>query len=479
MKTAHLTILFLAVIYLASCQDSQSESTQEESQVEKQTTLVEYPPATLIGNQEVSILGKQPKLRTSDVKIKNATPFNQRTFYQQFDKSPQSFTVSATQDTTIICSEGTRITIPANSLITESGQSVTREVEVIVREYYQPSDILLANLSTMSNGKLLESGGMVHIDIFAGKEKCNLIEGTSIDLLFPTANAQKKGMQIFSGEWKGDAINWELQEEVEAPVTKSFLTERLLLSSTSFDYGTQKQTSRDSLSRYLKQNLIGQEILHSGEFSGTIEIHIETDGDGNTDTMYITRRFDQLLDQAVIKLLKKFPDKLDFRKLRRPRINRSIDIEIHIRPFPESRNQLNSTMVVSMEELIENNDPLLGEYVLSSSSLGWINCDRFNNVARRKHTLIVKAASNSNADYKLIFPGINSIMYSTPQENGSIAFPNVPNGYPVKLFALKNEAGQFMLSLTDGVTGDRFEPEFNFQPVTVEELIAEVKKLDG
>lgn len=38
---------------------------------------------------------------------------------------------------------------------------------------------------------------------------------------------------------------------------------------------------------------------------------------------------------------------------------------------------------------------------------------------------------------------------------------------------------QLMLSLTEGLTGNQFEPEFNFQPVTVEELIAEVKKLDG
>lgn len=39
--------------------------------------------------------------------------------------------------------------------------------------------------------------------------------------------------------------------------------------------------------------------------------------------------------------------------------------------------------------------------------------------------------------------------------------------------------GGLMLSLAEKLTGDRFEPEFNFQPVTVEELIAEVKKLDG
>ncbi len=126
MKAVHLKVIFLAVAYLASCQSSPNNSSQKENQVEKQEIQAEHPSVPLDEIKKSTPLSRQSESRTRSVAIKNTAPFNQRSFYQQFDKSPQTFTLSATQDTTIICSEGTRITIPANSLITESGSLPSR-----------------------------------------------------------------------------------------------------------------------------------------------------------------------------------------------------------------------------------------------------------------------------------------------------------------------------------------------------------------
>lgn len=480
MKTAHLIILFLAVIYLASCQDSQSESTQEENQVEKQTALVEYPPATLNRNQEVSTLGKQPKSRTSDVEIKNAAPFELRAFYQQFDKPSQTFNISSAQDTTIICSEGTRINIPANSLITESGQSVTGEVEVNVREYYQPSDILLANLSTMSNGKLLESGGMVHIDIFAGKEKCNLIEGTSIDLLFPTANAQKEGMQIFSGEWEGDAMNWELQEE---GFTLGLTDVQPVQNQNRSIPNEQKAfeiTHIDSFINFLRGNFPYPELAIQAGINGTIGIILESDIDGQIDKFRIAKRLHPIMDEPFMETINRFALKMELKDNFGTNIKSSVYIPFYFNAGTWFHQSLDSVELVRTSQRLNNHSiASLGRYVLSSTQLGWINCDWFIQDRGPKRDLIVSASDGEDIDCKLIFSKINSVMPAQSSPSGEIIFLNVPAAHPIKLFALKKEGGQLMLSLTQGVTGDRFEPEFNFQPVTVEELIAEVKKLDG
>jgi hypothetical protein len=79
-----------------------------------------------------------------------------------------------------------------------------------VTEYYKLSDILLANLSTVSNGKHLETGGMLFIEAKKGAIELELKDNKPIDISFPTKN-KKQGMQLFSGEWKDKNMNWTLQ----------------------------------------------------------------------------------------------------------------------------------------------------------------------------------------------------------------------------------------------------------------------------
>lgn len=480
MKTAHVTILFLAIIFLASCQGSQNQPTQEENQGEKQESLTERPPAILDEHKEAKPLAKQLDSSTRSLEIRNSAPFDLRTFYQQFNKSPQTFRVSSAQDTTIICQEGTKIAIPANSLVTESGRLVTGEVKVSVREYYQRSDILLANLSTMSNGKLLESGGMIHIDIFTGDEKCNLIEGTSIEFLFPTANAQKEGMRIFSGEWEGDVMNWELQEG-------SFelgLTDVQPVQNQNRPIPNEQKafeiTNIDSFINFLRGNFPYPELAIQAGINGTIGIILESDIDGQIDKFRIAKRLHPIMDEPFMRTINRFVLKMELKDGFGTNIKSSVYLPFHFNAGTWFHQSLDSVELIKTSQRLNNHsNPFLGRYVLASTHLGWINCDRFIQDREPKLNLIVRATNGDDIDCKLIFSDINSLMSANYTPSGEIMFPNVPADHPIKLFALKKEGGQLMLSLTEGVTGDRFEPEFNFQPVTVEGLIAEVKKLDG
>ena len=133
-----------------------------------------------------------------------------------FKKSPQKLKINTEKDTVVVCKEGTKLVIKANSFIDSKDNLINGTIDLNVTEYYKLSDMLLANLSTTSNGKQLETGGMLHLEAFSGSEPLKL--KSSIEISFPTKH-KKENMQLFSGVWKNGNVNWNLQEEVTEEVT--------------------------------------------------------------------------------------------------------------------------------------------------------------------------------------------------------------------------------------------------------------------
>lgn len=71
----------------------------------------------------------------------------------------KEFAIKANADTTVFGPQGTRIFIEKETFQFADGTPVTDSIQISLQEFYKKSDILLADLSTESNGKLLETGG--------------------------------------------------------------------------------------------------------------------------------------------------------------------------------------------------------------------------------------------------------------------------------------------------------------------------------
>ena len=140
-------------------------------------------------------------------------------FFQQFDKAPDVFTISNSTDTTIICQEGISIKIPANSFVlAESGDSVSGPIEIRAKEFYSIPDILMAALTTTSGDKMLETGGMIHIEAFSENQKLDLATGKSIDIGFPYEE-KKEGMELFTGDRNDDGVmDWSQAIQIESEI---------------------------------------------------------------------------------------------------------------------------------------------------------------------------------------------------------------------------------------------------------------------
>ena len=71
--------------------------------------------------------------------------------------------------------------------------------------------MIMANMPTTSNGRLLESGGEFQIVASQNNKSLKLAPGTFIQIDFPTAGRDMNGMQVFNGVPDADEnIDWVL-----------------------------------------------------------------------------------------------------------------------------------------------------------------------------------------------------------------------------------------------------------------------------
>jgi hypothetical protein len=120
----------------------------------------------------------------------------------------QVFTVKNNKDTIITGAKGVKLIIPQNSFNVPNSAA---EVKVEMKEYATASDFVFGNLTTTSNGQLLESGGTVHISATCMGKEVSLKKDKQLSLAFPTGKAKPKSdMLTFYGEKSvtGD-INWQ------------------------------------------------------------------------------------------------------------------------------------------------------------------------------------------------------------------------------------------------------------------------------
>ena len=91
-----------------------------------------------------------------------------------------------------------------------------------IKEAYSAGDILLAGLTTKSNGKLLQSGGMIYINATANDKAVKIIKPISISI--PSVEYDER-MQLFKGEIENDSsINWVDPKPLDtAPAAKKII----------------------------------------------------------------------------------------------------------------------------------------------------------------------------------------------------------------------------------------------------------------
>ena len=138
----------------------------------------------------------------------------------------------------------------------------------------------------------------------------------------------------------------------------------------------------------------------------------------------------------------------------------------------------NLEKIIVSEDRVTLSDAIVGSYLLMTSELGWVNCDRFIN--RRNQSIKYKLKINNRdggAKVNMVFKSLNSILPSR-NLNGSFDFGTVSKDEEITLVAIKKENGKLYLDVIDTKTEENPDIEFNFKEVTIQEMKTELQKLN-
>lgn len=140
---------------------------------------------------------------------------------EAFGLSVQNFKIDSLKDYFFVGSNGSIVKISEKAII-KFGISGISIFEALDRK-----TMIKAGLTTESNGRLLESAGMIHIEVISKYGKNLDLKNTGCEIYFPKLDSLKK-MKLFLGE--GDeTVNWILNDKPD-PILK-FATD------TTADYG--------------------------------------------------------------------------------------------------------------------------------------------------------------------------------------------------------------------------------------------------
>ena len=195
MHTQRIAItLLLSVLILLSCQTKRSN--------------------TLSKNEEPSIVKSETANLPPEIGL------NLPEYTNGFTESiTQQFVVVPKKITVITAKQGLKVTVDPAVLEKEDGSPVDGKIKVNIVELTNSNDLFKANAATMSDGKLLASGGSYFIGMECNGEKLIVKNGETIEVSFPMLKRDE--MELFYGErnekndmnWKKAAVLLEPQKE--------------------------------------------------------------------------------------------------------------------------------------------------------------------------------------------------------------------------------------------------------------------------
>lgn len=120
----------------------------------------------------------------------------------------QFFDVDTKTSNVVEGEKGTVISMPKGCFLDEDGNEVTGQVKVELTEALSAADMVLSNLTTTSDGKILESGGMVYIHATANGKEVKINPAKPVYMEIPTKK-RKAGMQLYKGTRDANGnMNW-------------------------------------------------------------------------------------------------------------------------------------------------------------------------------------------------------------------------------------------------------------------------------
>lgn len=392
-------------------------------------------------------------------------------------KEPQVFLVNNSKDTIIICAEGSRIKIPKESFDIPKEQITKKNIKFNVTEYYSTNDILKANLTTTSNNRTLETGGMLFIEAFINNKKCQLEPNKKLGLSFRNINPTNN-MQIFYGEENKNQINWVVSSESD---------EVQILENDNVTFGAEEQIffivekmpefigGQEGLQEYIKKNTRYPLQAYEAGIQGKVIIQYEVESDGSVQNVRVIRGISPSLDFEAYNVVKSMPKW-------KPGTQRgkavSVSLTVLINFDLNEMNRIDSTnRIISYEQLANIMDtnstyvpPVskqekqnMADYFMWTGKMDWINCDRLYSYNGKN---VYVNVNTKNESIKAIFNNQRSIVSAQlfDSKNMNKSFGGLPQNQEIIILGIRHNSSGIFLGLKK-VKANNQEIELNYYKV--------------
>lgn len=157
---------------------------------------------------------KQPDQQAANTPVETATttlpPDHSKidSLLQSYAAPTQHFQASTRTLINIKGKQGSIIQINPAYLETVSGEPIGSSVDIALQEMMTQQQLLASNAPTVSDGRLLVSGGAIYINLTSNGQQVQMKKGKSYSLAFPKTSNEP--MSVFYGERDAtDNMNWK------------------------------------------------------------------------------------------------------------------------------------------------------------------------------------------------------------------------------------------------------------------------------
>lgn len=538
-QRAFIIISCLLACFFVSCNDSDNG--------DKVNITVEDSVNTTIKDSGLTATETDvfESIKTDSISLTTETIHSLSEVNKRLNKKGSYFVIRTNRDTVIKCKEGTLLSIPANAFLNTSNQRpVIGEVRISVKEFYKISDMMIQGLTTTSNNKLLETGGMINIKVTNKENNDSCILNPGKNIVIAMANSDTSNvdrMQLFNGAHDSGSMTWEPQAGVggfaqrwqfgrnnsyqnQFPLNANLVfpdkivkVKPVLISSNPENLKAEIKVSIRELVQHVgtitkkangyidtsgnlhcyKIGSYHQEISFIQMYTPTmlenIKVNLPVDvnlsfksnlnydyyqklfkmGKGNPDSLVnITATLNPSIKITCYeKLQGVYKSALGLKEYQKKQKRRAALMKEYEKKIKQLRLDDEDKLARSEQNATNNLRSAQNYLLLSTSKLGWINCDRFYNYST-KVDYIVKL--KERASVLIVFNSLKSIMSS--DENG--IFQSVPLNEKITIVGLKAENGKLFMAYHETIVTDRPFEALSFVPVTVKEYKNTLEKLN-
>lgn len=446
--------------------------------------------------------------RRVDISIQYARPVPKplpsiRELYRKLERKKQEFCIRNDRDTTIYGEQGTMIRINANTFQVPKGCGSSC-ITFVLREDYLKSDMMIDNLTTLWDRKILESQAMVFTDAMDCQgNRLAMTKDGSLGMITPTQQLES-GAALFNGGFTGhdSTMNWNPTTDI-GDVLPGFNTSSL---ESCKDYTLPPRTAADcdcDFSCRLKR--------FDNAVAGWFSKCKRRDNKVFRLEMELCKLNNRYLEIDTARKLSKARKKTMLRKIDMDIAAKNREISGVNQRFPQCPvprvapndpdtcediakllkaygvtnvnalyDTLNKLQLKRRAKLLETGAATVEDmqyYVFSVSKLGWTNCDllaRFPQTQRCAITVGLKP--EVDIDCKLVFKNKRSAI-PFDKERDTFRLKNIPKDEPAWIIALKYKDGKAYMFIQEIIAGIMTVIPV-FVEYTIEELREKLKMLD-